>query len=212
VILFDEIEKAHPEVWNALLQILDDGRLTDGQGRVVDFRNSVLIMTSNLGTEFVRRSGSLGFLQSRGDSEERAEHEKIEKELKKTFRPEFLNRIDEIITFSPLSVEQMGLIVDLQMKEVQERLGERGLNVVLTPASREWLAKEGFDPAFGARPLRRALQKHVESPLSVALLAGQYATGETIIVDVDVEQGKLAFRQERQTVPAKEFGQVPVEN
>jgi ATP-dependent Clp protease ATP-binding subunit ClpC len=179
---------------------------------VVDFRNSVLIMTSNLGTEFVRRSGSLGFLQSRGDSEERAEHEKIEKELKKTFRPEFLNRIDEIITFSPLSVEQMGLIVDLQMKEVQERLGERGLNVVLTPASREWLAREGFDPAFGARPLRRALQKHVESPLSVALLAGEYSEGETIVVDVDVEQGKLVFRQERQTVPAEEFGQVPVEN
>ncbi len=119
VILFDEIEKAHPEVWNALLQILDDGRLTDGQGRVVDFRNTVLIMTSNLGTEYVRRSGSLGFLQTRGDDEERQEHEKIEKALKGTFRPEFLNRIDEIITFSPLSLEQMGLIVDLQMKEVQ---------------------------------------------------------------------------------------------
>jgi ATP-dependent Clp protease ATP-binding subunit ClpC len=166
VILFDEIEKAHPEVWNALLQILDDGRLTDGQGRVVDFRNSVLIMTSNLGTEYVRRSGSLGFLQRSGDSEERQEQEKIEKALKGTFRPEFLNRIDEIITFSPLTLEQVGLIVDLQMNEVQERLSERGLNVQLTPAARDWLAKEGFDPAFGARPLRRALQKRVESPLS----------------------------------------------
>ncbi len=153
VILFDEIEKAHPEVWNALLQILDDGRLTDGQGRMVDFRNTVLIMTSNLGTEFVRRSGSLGFLQNRGDDEERQEHEKIEKALKGTFRPEFLNRIDEIITFSPLSLEQMGEIVDLQMKEVQERLTEHGLKVELTAAAREWLAKEGFDPAFGARPL-----------------------------------------------------------
>jgi ATP-dependent Clp protease ATP-binding subunit ClpC len=212
VILFDEIEKAHPEVWNALLQILDDGRLTDGQGRLVDFRNSVLIMTSNLGTEYVRRSGSLGFKQSRGDSEERAEHEKIEKALKSTFRPEFLNRIDEIITFSPLTLDQMGLIVDLQMKEVQERLGERGLTVVLTPASREWLAKEGFDPAFGARPLRRALQKHVESPLSVALLSGQYSEGETIIVDVDAEQGRLVFRQEGQPIPAEKFGQVPAEN
>jgi ATP-dependent Clp protease ATP-binding subunit ClpC len=114
--LFDEIEKAHPEVWNALLQILDDGRLTDGQGHIVDFRNTVLIMTSNLGTEFVRKSGSLGFLQRKEDDEDRAAHEKIEKALKSTFRPEFLNRIDEIITFSPLSLEQMREIVDLQMQ------------------------------------------------------------------------------------------------
>ncbi len=126
VILFDEIEKAHPEVWNALLQIMDDGRLTDGQGHVVDFRNTVLIMTSNLGTEFVRKSGSLGFLQRSGDGEERAAQEKIEKALKSTFRPEFLNRIDEIITFSSLTREQMREIVDLQMSEVQERLSEHG--------------------------------------------------------------------------------------
>jgi ATP-dependent Clp protease ATP-binding subunit ClpC len=212
VILFDEIEKAHPEVWNALLQILDDGRLTDGQGRIVDFRNTVLIMTSNLGTEYVRRSGSLGFLQNRGDSEERAEQEKIEKALKGTFRPEFLNRIDEIITFSPLSEEQMAEIVDLQMKEVQERLGERGLNVELTPAARDWLAKEGFDPAFGARPLRRALQKHVESPLSVSLLGGHFSEGNTIIVDVDESQDKLIFRQAGESIPAQEFGQVDAEN
>ena len=212
VILFDEIEKAHPEVWNALLQILDDGRLTDGQGRIVDFRNSVLIMTSNLGTEYVRRSGSLGFLQNRDDSEERAEQEKIEKALKGTFRPEFLNRIDEIITFSPLSEEQMGEIVDLQMKEVQERLNERGLNVELTPNAREWLAKEGFDPAFGARPLRRALQKHVESPLSVSLLGGQFSEGDTIVVDVDPSEDKLVFRQTGEAIPAQEFGQVGAEN
>ena len=124
VILFDEIEKAHPEVWNALLQILDDGRLTDGQGRAVDFRNAVLIMTSNLGTEYVRKSGSLGFLLREGDEEDRQAQEKIEKALKDAFRPEFLNRIDEIITFSALSKEQMIQIVNLQMKEVQERLGE----------------------------------------------------------------------------------------
>jgi len=204
VILFDEIEKAHPEVWNALLQILDDGRLTDGQGRTVDFRNSVLIMTSNLGTEYVHRSGSLGFLQNRGDSEERQEQEKIEKALKGTFRPEFLNRIDEIITFSPLSLEQMAEIVDLQMKEVQERMSERGLFVELTPAARNWLAKEGFDPAFGARPLRRALQKHVESPLSVALLSGHFSEGDKIVVDVDPQDEKLVFRQESQSVPAFE--------
>ena len=208
VILFDEIEKAHPEVWNALLQILDDGRLTDGQGRVVNFRNSVLIMTSNLGTEYVRRSGSLGFLQRSGDSEERQEQEKIEKALKGTFRPEFLNRIDEIITFSPLTVDQVGMIVDLQMKEVQERLSERGLNVELTPAARNWLANEGFDPAFGARPLRRALQKYVESPLSVSLLGGNYSPGDTIVVDVDAAGENLVFKPVGQGIPAKELGQV----
>jgi ATP-dependent Clp protease ATP-binding subunit ClpC len=208
VILFDEIEKAHPEVWNALLQILDDGRLTDGQGRTVDFRNSVLIMTSNLGTEYVRRSGSLGFIQNRDDSEERQEHEKIEKALKGTFRPEFLNRIDEIITFSPLTIEDMGQIVDLNMKEVQDRMSERGLKVELTPKARDWLAKEGFDPAFGARPLRRALQKHVESPLSVNLLGGHFSEGDTIIVDVDDTTEKLTFRQVGQGIPAEEFGQV----
>ena len=208
VILFDEIEKAHPEVWNALLQILDDGRLTDGQGRVVDFRNTVLIMTSNLGTEFVRRSGSLGFLQRTGDNEERAEHEKIEKALKSTFRPEFLNRIDEIITFSALSRDQMLEIVDLQMKEVQERLGEHGLNVELTPAARSWLADIGYDPSFGARPLRRALQKYVESPLSVSLLSRQFVEGDTILVEVDEANNNLMFRALKQEMPAEQVSQV----
>lgn len=194
VILFDEIEKAHPEVWNALLQILDDGRLTDGQGRVVDFRNTVLIMTSNLGTEFVRKSGSLGFLGRSDEPEERQAQEKIEKALKSTFRPEFLNRIDEIITFSQLSREQMREIVDLQMHEVQERLGEHGVTVTLSDSARDWLADEGYDPNFGARPLRRALQKHVESPLSVSLLSGEFSVGSTILVDVDENGEKLAFR------------------
>ena len=203
VILFDEIEKAHPEVWNALLQILDDGRLTDGQGRVVDFRNTVLIMTSNLGTEFVRKSGTLGFLQRSDDEEERQSHEKIEKALKSTFRPEFLNRIDEIITFSALSLDEMRLIVDLQMKEVQERLSERNLSVELTPAARDWLANEGYDPTFGARPLRRALQKHVESPLSVSLLGGEFSAGDTVLVDVDPEGKGLIFSPLGASVPAE---------
>jgi ATPases with chaperone activity, ATP-binding subunit len=193
VILFDEIEKAHPEVWNALLQILDDGRLTDGQGHVVDFRNTVLVMTSNLGTEFVRKGGTLGFLQTAENDEEREAHEKIERALKSTFRPEFLNRVDEIIIFSPLSLEQMKLIVDLQMKEVQNRLAEHGLNVELSPAARDWLAKVGYDPNFGARPLRRALQKHVESPLSLRLLAGEFSSGQTVLVDVDESKNELVF-------------------
>ncbi len=148
VVLFDEIEKAHPEVWNSLLQILDDGRLTDGQGRVVDFRNTVLIMTSNLGTEFVTRSGTLGFLVS-GETEEREAEEKIERALKDTFRPEFLNRVDEVIIFSKLTMKDMERIVDLQMDEVRGRLAEHGLQVELTEEARAWLAKEGYDPDFG---------------------------------------------------------------
>jgi ATP-dependent Clp protease ATP-binding subunit ClpC len=212
VILFDEIEKAHPEVWNALLQILDDGRLTDGQGRVVDFRNTVLIMTSNLGTEYINKSGSLGFLQRSGDSEERAMQDKIEKALKSTFRPEFLNRIDEIITFSPLSVAEMVQIVVLQMQEIQERMSERGITVELTDAARQWLAQEGFDPAFGARPLRRALQKHIESPLSVAILAGEFAEQDSILVDVDESGKKLTFRRQDQIVPAPELNEVDAQS
>ncbi len=195
VVLFDEIEKAHPDVWNALLQILDDGRLTDGQGRVVDFRNTVLIMTSNLGTEFVKKSGSLGFLR-RGEGEaEDDNRDKIERALKATFRPEFLNRVDEIITFKPLSIGDVERIVDLQMKEIQSRLAEYGLSVQLTERARAWLAREGFDPAFGARPLRRALQKYVESPLSVQMLRGDFKSGDVVTVDWQEGQG-LQFRRE----------------
>jgi ATP-dependent Clp protease ATP-binding subunit ClpC len=193
VILFDEIEKAHPEVWNALLQILDDGRMTDGQGNVVDFRNTILIMTSNLGTEYVKRSGSLGFLQGNTDDDERESHDKIEKALKGTFRPEFLNRVDEVIMFSPLSIEEMEQIVNLQLKEVQDRLTEYHINVELTEAARKWLAKEGYDSAFGARPLRRAIQKYIESPLSIELLGGKYKDGATVLVDVDEKKNQIVF-------------------
>jgi ATP-dependent Clp protease ATP-binding subunit ClpC len=192
-LLFDEIEKAHPEVWNALLQILDDGRMTDGQGNVVDFRNTVLIMTSNLGTEYVKKGGTLGFLPGKVDDAEREAHDKIEKALKGSFRPEFLNRIDEIIMFSPLSLEQMDEIVILQMKDVQDRLNEHNITVQLTDAARKWLAKEGYDPAFGARPLRRAIQKHVESPLSMELLGGKFKDGATVVVDVDESKNKIIF-------------------
>ncbi len=211
VILFDEIEKAHPEVWNSLLQILDDGRLTDGQGRVVDFRNTVLIMTSNLGTEFIRKAGTLGFLQKSGmDSEEREAEQKIEKALKSTFRPEFLNRIDEIVIFSPLSLEQMYNIVDLQMKEIQARLQESGLTVELTAAAREWIAKEGYDSDFGARPLRRAIQKFIESPLSIRILAGEFHEKQKILVDVDPEKNSLIFLSDK-TETDKKVKKVTIE-
>lgn len=208
VVLFDEIEKAHPEVWNSLLQILDDGRLTDGQGRVVDFRNTVLIMTSNLGTEFVRRGGTLGFLQAPGGTEEdREAHKKIEKALKDTFRPEFMNRIDETIIFSPLSLEQMDKIVGLQMREIQERLLDHGIRVQLTRGAQEWLAKVGFDSDFGARPLRRALQKFVESPLSIEILSGKFGDGDTVCVDLKDNQivfTKDSCQVEPQAVEVKE--------
>ncbi|MGQ9523008.1 MAG: ATP-dependent Clp protease ATP-binding subunit [Anaerolineae bacterium] len=185
VILFDEIEKAHPEVLHALLQILDDGRLTDGQGRTVDFRNTVIIMTSNVGTEFAGRGGALGFLREGADRREEEEsRRRIERALKETFRPEFINRVDEIIIFNRLTLEHMEQIVDLQMREIAERLAEQGLEVELTDAARRWLAREGYDPQFGARPLRRALQRHVESPLSVRLLRGEFHSGDRVRVDV----------------------------
>ncbi len=202
VILFDEIEKAHPEVWNALLQILDDGRLTDGQGRMVDFRNTVLIMTSNLGTQFVTHAGSLGF-RSRGEDADKTEsNDKIEQALKDTFRPEFLNRIDEIIIFSTLTMQQMEQIVDLQMDMVSERLAEHGLIVELSAAARSWLAKEGYDPAFGARPLQRALQKYIESPLSIKILQGEFSEGDTVIVDFLPDEGVI-FRPPEDSTPVE---------
>ncbi|RLC64056.1 MAG: ATP-dependent Clp protease ATP-binding subunit [Chloroflexota bacterium] len=188
VILFDEIEKAHPDVWNALLQILDDGRLTDGQGHTVDFRNTVVIMTSNLGTEYARKGGTLGFLRAEETGRDKDEsHREIEKALKKTFRPEFLNRVDEVVIFNDLTLEDVERIVDLQMQEIAERMENQGLKVQLTDAARQWLAQEGFDPQFGARPLRRALQRHVESPLSIRLLRGDFQEGDLVVVDVGEE-------------------------
>ena len=194
VVLFDEIEKAHPEVWNALLQILDDGRLTDGQGRVVDFKNTVLIMTSNLGTEFVRKGGALGFLAEDDDSDEvKASQEKIEKALKEAFRPEFLNRIDDIITFAPLSKDDVTKIVDLQVKEIKDRVMEYGVEIVIDESAREWLADQGYDPLFGARPLKRALQKYVESKLAIKLLEGEFTSGDLVRVIKNPDMAELSF-------------------
>jgi len=200
VVLFDEIEKAHPDVWNALLQLLDDGRLTDGQGRIVSFRNTVIVMTSNVGTSFVKRSGALGFVGGH-DKEEAADHKRISDALKKTFRPEFINRIDEIIIFEPLDEEDVVQIVNLQMKEVQERLAEQGeLTIELTEAAQHWLAKQGYDQDFGARPLKRAIQRFIESPLSVRLLKGEFEAGDRI--HIDEEEDELTFtRMETMPLP-----------
>ncbi len=205
VILFDEIEKAHPDVWNALLQILEDGRLTDGQGRTVDFANTVIIMTSNLGTEFAHRGGALGFVQS-NDEQAVADHQKIEKAMRETFRPEFLNRIDEIIIFEPLALQQVEQIVDLQMREIAERLTEMGLRVHLTESARNWLARKGYDQQFGARPLRRALQRYVENELSAQLLRGGIGNGDLIVIDE--RDGHLTFdRQDNATTDYLQINQ-----
>ncbi|HIC93762.1 MAG TPA: ATP-dependent Clp protease ATP-binding subunit, partial [Anaerolineae bacterium] len=184
-----------------LLQILEDGRLTDGQGHVVDFRNTVIIMTSNIGTEYAKKGGTLGFLRSaEGSLDEEEVRQAIEKSLKKTFRPEFLNRIDEVIIFHALTKEHVKKIVDLQMREISARLAEQGITIELTEAAREWLAEQGYDPQFGARPLRRTLQRHVESPLSVQLLRGQFQAGDTVVIDVG-EEGLTFTKRE----PAEEF-------
>lgn len=183
VILFDEIEKAHPEVFNILLQILEDGRLTDGHGRTVDFKNTVIIMTSNLGSQEFQRQ-SIGF--RRGDeskSDRQRKKSAVESTLKQTFRPEFLNRIDDIIIFDELAEAQLHQIVELMLKEIQGRLAERKMTVSLTPEAKSWLAGEGFDPLYGARPLRRALQRSVESPLSKRILQGEFQEGDHILVE-----------------------------
>jgi len=159
---------------------------------VVDFRNTVLIMTSNLGTEYVTKGGTLGFLGS-SDEDDKSNREKIEKALKSAFRPEFLNRIDEIILFSSLSKEDMREIVALQMEDIQSRLEDHGLQVELTEAATLWLSDEGYDPAFGARPLKRAMQKYVESPLSISLLSGEFVPGDTVLVDI--EDGQVVFKK-----------------
>ena len=188
VILLDEIEKAHPDVFNTLLQLLDDGRLTDGHGRTVDFKNTVIIMTSNAGVELIRRETSLGFAMKQ-DKTKAQKHsyedmkEKVMAEVKKTFRPEFINRLDEIIVFHELTAGQLRSIVDLMIKDLQSRLAERHLQIEVSDKAKSWLAKEGYDPVYGARPLRRAIERHIENPLSNQLLRGDFKSGDTIAVD-----------------------------
>ena len=202
VILFDEIEKAHMDVWNALMQILEEGRLTDGHGRTVDFRNTVVIMTSNLGTRFASRRGeTIGFQVGSQSNEEAKFIDDVSETLKRTFRPEFLNRIDEIVVFNTLTRANMMQIVDLQMREIEERLSEQQIHIEITEAAKGWLADKGYDPAFGARPLRRTLQRYVESPLSKYLLDGRFVSGDTVLVDLDQEADSLVFRKKEQAEP-----------
>jgi ATP-dependent Clp protease ATP-binding subunit ClpC len=191
VVLFDEIEKAHPDVFNTLLQILEDGRLTDSQGRTVDFKNTVLIMTSNLGTADLRKA-AVGFAKTSEAVTYEKMKERVNEALKQHFRPEFLNRIDETIVFHELSREEVTQIVDLMIRRVQAQLESQGLGIELTPAAKFFLVDKGHDPALGARPLRRAIQRLIEDPLSEKILWKEFRAGETIIVDVEDDQ--LAFK------------------
>ncbi|MGH9177914.1 MAG: AAA family ATPase, partial [Acidimicrobiales bacterium] len=185
------IEKAHPDVFNTLLQILEDGRLTDAQGRSVDFKNTVLIMTSNLGTADLRKA-SIGFAKSSESVTYERMKEKVNEALKQHFRPEFLNRIDEVIVFHELSREEVTQIVDLMIRRVRDQLEGQGLGFELTQEAKLFLAEKGYDPTLGARPLRRAIQTYIENPLSERILVKEFPAGETIIVEV--EDGEIVFR------------------
>jgi ATP-dependent Clp protease ATP-binding subunit ClpB len=187
VVLLDEVEKAHSEVFDVLLQVLDDGRLTDGQGRTVDFRNTILILTSNLGSAFIA-DPSL---------DDTAKKDAVMSVVRSTFKPEFLNRLDDVILFDSLSTEELTQIVDLQIDRLSKRLADRRLSLNVTPAAKEWLAVTGFDPVFGARPLRRLIQSAIGDQLARQLLAGEIVDGGEVVVDVDAESDALTVSAAR---------------
>jgi ATP-dependent Clp protease ATP-binding subunit ClpB len=191
VVLFDEVEKAHPEVLNVLLQLLDDGRLTDAQGRTVDFRNTIVIMTSNLGSQWIHE---------RGLSEDEI-RERVMDAVRTHFRPELLNRIDEVVIFHALGLEQIQRIVDIQLRGLRQRLAERKMSLELTPAAAAEIARAGFDPVFGARPLKRTIQKDIVQPLAVRLLQGDFVDGDSVVVDAGPD-GRLSFSKAAAPVTA----------
>jgi ATP-dependent Clp protease ATP-binding subunit ClpB len=187
VVLFDEIEKAHPDVFNVLLQMMDDGRLTDGRGRTVDFRNTVIIMTSNIGSAFLQSEGT------RSEQEFEDASKQVMNALHGHFKPEFLNRVDDIIVFRPLGKEQLVKIIELRLEDVRRLLADRKISLELTDAAKDRLFTEGFDPNFGARPLKRAIQKLVQDPLALKILDGEVLHGDHIVVDADKKSGKMMF-------------------
>jgi ATP-dependent Clp protease ATP-binding subunit ClpB len=183
VVLFDEIEKAHPDVWNTLLQVLDDGRLTDGQGRTVDFKNAVIVLTSNIGSRHTLE-----------DKPEEAIRREVMDEVRAHFRPELLNRLDEVVVFHKLGAAEIRKVVDLQIARFVKRLHDREITLDITDAAKDWLGEVGYDPTYGARPLKRAIQRHLENKLAEDLLAGRYVAGDTIVVDRALA-GELVFRK-----------------
>jgi len=193
VVLFDEIEKAHPDVFNMLLQVLDDGRLTDSLGHVVDFKNTILIMTSNLGTSLIGKRVSPGFLQESDEASYEKMKERVLEELKRTFRPEFLNRIDDIIVFHALGFDHIKQIIRLMIGRINKQLADKGIELVLSPAAETALVEKGYDPTYGARQLRRTIQKYIEDPLAEAIVRGQVA--ESARIEVDVDGANFTFRE-----------------
>jgi ATP-dependent Clp protease ATP-binding subunit ClpB len=194
VILFDEVEKAHPEVFNVLLQILDDGRLTDGKGRTVDFKNTVLIMTSNIGSQWIQDLGTRDHEEMR---------RRVLEALRAHFKPEFLNRVDDIIIFHALDVNNIKEIVDIQLRNLRKRLGERKMDLILSDRAKEVLAKEGFDPVYGARPLKRAIQRLIQDPLALKVLEGDFVEGD--LIEVGVDSGNQ-FTFQKKTIKGKARG------
>jgi ATP-dependent Clp protease ATP-binding subunit ClpB len=186
VVLFDEIEKAHPDVFNVLLQILDDGRLTDSQGRLVDFRNTVIIMTSNIGSPLIVQAGA-----QTDDRAWLAVEERVRDELRNHFRPEFLNRVDDIIVFRPLSREDLAEIVDIQLRHLERLLAGRHLRLEVTPEAREFLADRGYDPVYGARPLKRVIQRELQNPIALEVLEGRFHEGDTVRVEREGDHLRL---------------------
>ena len=227
VVLLDEIEKAHPEVYNILLQIMEDGRLTDSHGRVIDFKNVILIMTSNIGARSIQGEREMGFGRAAAGPKSSEEVSRqmdsikgrITDELKRVFRPEFLNRVDETIIFHPLSADEINEVVTLMLDRVSKQVAQKGMDFEVTDAAKRFLAREGFDPQYGARPLRRAVQRLVEDPLSEEILLGKFNANDTVVVDYDGESG-ITFRlgapmglegEHNPVVPASAEAQVPEE-
>jgi len=204
VVLLDEIEKAHPDVFNILLQVMEDGRLTDSQGRIVDFKNTVIIMTSNIGAAQISGGDGIGFRSARKVDEDARAYEgmknRVIEEMKKVFRPEFLNRVDEVMVFHSLTSQQILQIVDLMLNRVGVQLKAQGMSIEASDDVKEVLTKEGFDPAFGARPLRRAVQRVIEDPLSEEILLGRFSDGDTI--QAELEDGKVIFKKAEKIEPA----------
>jgi ATP-dependent Clp protease ATP-binding subunit ClpC len=199
VVLFDEVEKAHPDVMNMLLQILEEGKLTDNVGRVVNFRNTIVLLTSNVGAELIRRTSTLGFSPASTENSYEKMKEKIMDEAKKVFRPEFMNRLDDIIVFRSLTKPDLLEILDLEIAKVMVRLKGKQLQLTLDPAAREFLVEKGYDPTFGARPMRRAVERFLEDPLAEEILKGNLHPNEP--VTATVEEGKLAFKQTATDAP-----------
>jgi ATP-dependent Clp protease ATP-binding subunit ClpC len=196
VVLLDEVEKAHPDIFHVLLQVMDDGHLTDSYGRKVDFKNVVLIMTSNLSARVIEKNTSIGFQKEDEAHAFGKLKDNVMNELKRTFNPEFLNRIDEVVMFHPLSFDHMQQIVDIMLLQLNAQMAEQGISLEIDDAAKAWLANQGYDPAYGARPLRRAIRRHIEDPLSEEVLRGEFAGGG--VVQIKLAGEELVFVAKRE--------------